>query len=160
MLKILAKIIILSLFSAAIYAGTVPGTLAVTATVAATCIVATLPVAFGILTSFTVNNDATGTINVTCTNTAPYTVALDIGSGSGATFAARKMTSGANTMNYTLYTATARTTIWGDGTNSTSTVPGTGNGAVQNLTVYGRVPIQTQPALGVYADTVNVTVSF
>ena len=67
------------------------------------------------------------------------------GPASGATVATRKMTSGAATVNYTLYSDSGRTTVWGN-TIGTDTVAGTGNGAAQTLTVYGRVPPQTTPA--------------
>ncbi|RUY19730.1 spore coat U domain-containing protein, partial [Mesorhizobium sp. M7A.F.Ca.US.001.04.2.1] len=57
------------------------------------------------------------------------------------------------------YRDTGRTQPWGI-TVGTDTVAGTGNGNVQNLTVYGRVPPQTTPAAGVYTDTVAITVTY
>lgn len=45
-------------------------------------------------------------------------------------------------------------------TIGTDTLAGTGNGNVQNLTVYGRVPPQATPAAGVYTDTVAITVTY
>lgn len=65
-------------------------------------------------------------------------------------------TNSALTLQYNLYTTAARTTVWDNVTG----VSGTGNGADQWNTVYGRVPAQTTPAAGVYQDTVNVTVSW
>jgi spore coat protein U-like protein len=71
------------------------------------------------------------------------------------------MTSGANLLNYSLYTNAARTTVWGDGSGGTSTVSNTGSGVAQNFTVYARVPLgQTSVATGAYADTVQVTVTY
>jgi spore coat protein U-like protein len=39
-------------------------------------------------------------------------------------------------------------------------VSGTGNGAGQTITIFGRVPAQTTPAPGTYTDTVTVTVTY
>jgi spore coat protein U-like protein len=96
---------------------------------------------------------------VTCTNSTPYEVGLDAGTGTGATIAARKMTASGATINYTMYQDPARSILWGN-TVGTDAVSGTGNGSAQALTVYGRVPAQSTPAPGAYSDTINVTVTF
>jgi len=105
------------------------------------------------------NVDQQSTLQVQCTNTTPYTIGLDAGAGTGATVGVRLMTSGANTVNYSLYSDGARSTVWGN-TIGTNTVAAIGNGAAQNYTVYGRVFAQTTPAPGTYTDTVNVTVTY
>ena len=105
------------------------------------------------------NVDQTSTLQVQCTNTTPYNVGLNAGTGTGATVAVRKMTSGANTVNYSLYSDSARTTVWGN-TVGTDTVAATGSGASQSYTVYGRVTAQTTPAPATYSDTVTVTVTY
>ena len=64
------------------------------------------------------------------------------------------------TVTYGLYKDNARSQVWGDAATPGSTVAGTGSGAVQNLTVYGRVPAQTTPSAGLYTDTVVVTVTY
>jgi spore coat protein U-like protein len=69
------------------------------------------------------------------------------------------MTSGGATVNYTLYSDSGRTTVWGT-TIGTNTVAATGSGAAQSYTVYGRIPAQTTPAPGTYNDTVTVTVTY
>jgi|SRR5262245_14205463 len=141
-------------------AATATSSFSVTITLAATCTVASPnTLDFGTQGVLSANVDQTTTFTVTCTNTTPYTVALDAGTGSGATVATRKMTSGAATVNYTLYRDAGRTNVWGV-TTGTDTVAGTGNGAAQTLTVYGRVPSQTTPAPGTYTDTINVTVTY
>ena len=101
----------------------------------------------------------TSTVQVQCTNTTPYNIGLDAGTGTGATVAARLMTSGGNTVTYSLYEDPAHTTVWGN-TVGTNTVAGTGSGASQSYTVYGQVPAQTTPAPGTYTDTVTVTVTY
>jgi spore coat protein U-like protein len=67
--------------------------------------------------------------------------------------------SGSNFINYALYRDSARTANWGN-TVGTDTVSGTGTGANQSLTVYGRVPAQTTPVAGTYTDTIVVTVTY
>ncbi len=62
-------------------------------------------------------------------------------------------------MNYTMATDVNQTSNWGN-TIGTDTVPGTGNGALQPYTVYGRVAAQTTPVAGNYSDVVAVTVTY
>jgi spore coat protein U domain-containing protein, fimbrial subunit CupE1/2/3/6 len=154
----------LLLFSQIVLAGTAAGTLSVTANVADTCTVAASGnlLAFGAYTGAV--NNASGSIRLTCTDGDTYTVALNAGSGSGASFANRVLTnpSPAGTLNYNIYTTTGRTVIWGDGTGTTATVTGMGNGAAQTLTPFGQIPAgQTATVTpGNYTDTVTITVTF
>jgi spore coat protein U-like protein len=143
-----------------LYAATATTTMTVQMTITATCTInsaATLN--FGTQGVLSANVDQTSTIQVTCTNTTPYNIGLNAGTGTGATVATRKMTSGATTVNYTLYSNSTRTTVWGN-TVGTDTVAATGNGAAQSYTVYGRVPPQAAPAPGTYTDTITVTVTY
>jgi spore coat protein U-like protein len=104
--------------------------------------------------------DATSTITVQCTTSAPYNIGLNVGAGSGATVTTRLMTSGAsNTVSYSLYQDAAHTLVWGP-TIGTNTVASTGTGASQAFTVYGHVPSQTTPPAAVYNDTITVTVTY
>jgi spore coat protein U-like protein len=142
------------------HAASTTTTFAVQATITATCTInSASTLNFGTLGVLAANTDQTSTIQVTCTNTTPYNIGLDVGTGSGATVAVRKLTSGGATVNYTLYSDSGRTTVWGN-TVSTDTVAGTGSGSSQNYTVYGRIPAQTTPAPGNYADTITVTVTY
>ncbi len=71
------------------------------------------------------------------------------------------MTSGANLLNYALYTNSGRTTLWGDGAADGAAFSGTGDGTAQASTIYGRVPSgQTSVPIGSYADTVAVTLTY
>ncbi len=63
-------------------------------------------------------------------------------------------------LTYTLYSNAGRTTTWGDGTTYGAQVSGTGSGANQSLTVYGRVPASQSPTPGSFTDTVVVTLSY
>lgn len=106
--------------------------------------------------------NGTGSVDVTCSLglAVSYTISLSAGSGS---FANRKLISGANFLNYNMYTDTGRTTIWGDGSAGTSTVSASfliWVGGAQSYTVYMSVPGgQNQPA-GTYIDTPTVTVTY
>jgi spore coat protein U-like protein len=133
-------------------ASTVGGSLATSATVTANCTVSTTPLAFGNVDSTSASNvDATGGLSITCTNGSAWTASAGVGAGSGASYASRKMTAG----------SAARTTVWGDGTASTGTIGGTGNGSAQSVTVYGRVGGgQNGVPVGSYADTVAVTITY
>ncbi|WP_246526766.1 Csu type fimbrial protein [Plastoroseomonas hellenica] len=139
-------------------AATATGTFQVTATVQATCLISANPLAFGTYTG--TQTDATTTLAVTCTNTTPYTVGLDAGTATGATVTTRRMTGPASAfLNYALFSDSARTINWGN-TVGTNTVAGTGSGAAQTLTVYGRVPAAQFVAPGAYVDTITATITF
>ncbi|MEI3806533.1 spore coat U domain-containing protein [Agrobacterium sp. CCNWLW32] len=104
--------------------------------------------------------DATSDVIVQCTASTPFSLGLSAGAGSGATVANRLMTSPAGaTISYSLYTTAAHSTVWGN-TVGTDRQTGTGTGAPQTFTVYGRVPAQTTPAVGVYTDTVTATLNY
>jgi spore coat protein U-like protein len=141
-------------------ATSVTSTFAVQMTVASSCVInSTTTMDFGTVGVLTANQDTSSTLAVQCTNTTPYDVGLDAGIGTGATVAVRKMTNGSKTINYSLYTDAARTTVWGN-TVGTDTVHAIGNGASQSYTVYGRAPAQTTPAAAAYTDTITVTVTY
>lgn len=142
-------------------AQTATDSFSVTATVIDACLIAANDHSFGNYSSVSGSNlDATSTIDVTCTNGTSYDVSLNAGTTAGGTIAARLMTDGSNTLGYNLYTSAARTTVWGDGTGASAIVSGAGTGALQSLTVYGRVPASQAAPVGGYSDTVTATVSF
>ncbi len=139
-------------------AATATSSIAVSATVQATCVNTATALAFGTYSG--VQADATAVVTVTCTNSTPYNVGLNAGTAAGATVSTRKMTGGASVfLNYALYSDAARTVNWGT-TAATDTVAGVGSGAAQPLTVYGRVPAAQFVAPGAYADTIIATVTY
>lgn len=141
-------------------AATATTTFSVQAVIQAECLInSATSLDFGTTGVLAANVDASSTITVQCTNTTPYNIGLDVGLGAGATVATRKLTNGGATINYSLYSDAPRTTVWGT-TIATDTVAGTGNGAAQAVTVYGRIPAQTTPAPGTYTDTITVTVTY
>ncbi|MCP4071578.1 MAG: spore coat U domain-containing protein [Hyphomicrobiales bacterium] len=114
---------------------------------------------FGSAGILAANVDATATLSVQCTNTTPYDIGLDAGVGSGATTAVRRMSAGAETVDYLMFSDAGRITNWGNNV-STDTVTGAGDGSAITHTIYGRVPAQTTPSSGTYQDTVTVTVTY
>ena len=150
---------LLQLVSAS-HATTTTSTFTVQATIIASCTInSASTLNFGSIGVLTAAVNQTSTLQVQCTNTTPYNIGLDVGTGTGATVAVRKMTSGANTVNYSLYSDSGHTVVWGT-TVGTNTVAATGNGAAQSYTVYGQVPAQTTPAPATYTDTITVTVTY
>ena len=113
---------------------------------------------FGTASLLTANIDASSTLSVRCTNTTPYTVALDGGLSAATDPTLRQMVKGALKITYGLYSNATRTTAWGSGAGAT--VAGTGSGSSQSLTIYGRVPPQASVPPGAYSDTVIVSVTY
>ena len=128
-------------------------------TIAAECIVgAVSDIDFGTHGILATNIDGSTDINVTCTNSTAFSVALDKGL-TGANTSARVMTGPGAPVSYSLYSDAARSSNWGN-VYPNDTVQGTGTGSAQTLTVFGRVPPQAAPTPGAYSDTVRVTVSY
>jgi spore coat protein U-like protein len=153
-LKVTVAAACLLQFVSASFASTTTSTFATQIAIAASCTInSASTLNFGSQGVLIANVDQTSTLQVQCTNTTP---GLDAGTGTGATVAVRKMTSGSNTVNYSLYSDSGRATVWGN-TVGTDTVAATGSGASQSYTVYGRVAAQTTPAPGTYSDTVTET---
>ena len=99
--------------------------------------------------------DGVGTINITCDKNPGGIAKLGTGSG---TLAQRHMLNGANVLNYNLYTTSARTQIWGDGSGGTGTV--SFKTTSNSLPVYGRIPALQSVQPGLYSDSIVVTISF
>lgn len=142
-------------------------TFGVSLTIIAECVInSTATLAFGSLgvlggSGGVTPNDATTTIAVQCTNSTPYDIGLDAGTTAGGSTTTRKLlnTVTTDTVNYKLYSDSGHTTNWGNAVG-TDTLHKTGNGASQISTVYGRIPAQTTPIPGTYADLVTVTVTY
>ena len=148
---IAAALLLTSSFASAL---TASNTFQVTATVISSCTVSGTTLNFGnTIDPLAAASplDATSTLSVTCSNTTPYTVALNAGSRS---------------LPYQLYLDTGRSSVWGDGTASSATVPGTGTGtgtgtgSEQTLSIYGRLPSLANVAPGAHTDTVTVTIPY
>jgi spore coat protein U-like protein len=141
---------------------TLTGTLPVSASVSHTC--QNLVVASLIHGSYdpasAADNDAQSTLSVQCTNTTPISFSASTGIG---TLAQRQMGSGTNRLDYNLFTNSARTNVWGDGTGGTSTIAAVGAGllAATSIPIFSRIPKgQSSVVPGSYSDSIVVTVTY
>lgn len=141
-------------------AATQTSNLNVTATVAGACSVTTSAIDFGqVSTTVTSNVDAQGAVNLLCVSGTGYSVTAN--GGGGGAIANRRLISGASLLQYQLYTDSARTTIWGDGTSNGQAISGTGTGTTLSIPVYARISGDRSAAQpGTYNDTVVVTVTY
>jgi len=147
---------------AAVYSQNKQANFDVTMKIVADCSISASGIDFGqkpgVLTQAITGSSA---INVTCTNTTPYNVGLNEGTGTGSTGTSRYMSgTGANTgtVQFNLYRSQG-SGLWGD-TQGTDTMSGVGNGTLQTLTVYGEIPVQTTPMPDSYKSSVTATVYF
>lgn len=159
---LIVSLAVLGLSAKEASAATATATLTVTATVARTCIVSNSTLAFGSYNPLVASpTDNTATFTVACTRNTPTTIGLN--TGTNASGATRRMTDGGGSpsfLSYELYSDAARTTVWGNGAGSWTTLtPPTS--APQTLTVYGRInALQDVPSTTTYSDTVTITVTF
>ena len=147
------------------HSATTTTTFAVTATVQSTCSATAAALAFPNYTPGGGAQVGNTSISVKCTKNTPYTIALNGGTTTGGTIAQRLMASGANTLQYNLFTTAAFAQVFGDGSGTSKTVAGTGAGvATANaVTVFGQLPdnATNQAAVpGNYTDTITVTVTY
>jgi spore coat protein U-like protein len=148
------------MFSLPAVAATTLSTMGVSATVQSTCLNTVTNLTFGTYTGVQV--DATATVTVTCTSTTTYSVGLNAGGGTGpvATVATRHMNGPAAAgLAYTLKSGSQEGANWGN-TPPTDTVAGTGTGAGQAITIYGRIAAAQFVTPGAYTDTVTATVTY
>lgn len=143
-------------------AGTsVPFSFKATATVTNNCFISTSPLAFaGDNRVLNAAVRTTGSMGVLCSAGSPYQISLNGGSVANNP-GARRMAgaAGGDTIRYEI-SNTLDGPVWGDGTNGTGMVTGTGSGVQQTLRLYGRVPAQKTPSPGDYKDTVTATLMF
>lgn len=103
---------------------------------------------------------ATTVLQVACTGGTSYNVGLNAGTGAGATVTSREMTGPAGALlHYNMFSNSSYSVNWGN-TVGSDTVAGTGNNAIQNLTVYGQIPAGQSVAVGNYADTIVATLTY
>lgn len=111
--------------------------------------------------------NGTGTITVSCSVILVGLLAswtLSLSPGSSGVYTTRRLSSGAATLNYNLYTTAARTTIWGNGSGSTGVVSDSrlllvGSSSTP-YTLYGRIPALQNARAGAYSDSIVVTVLY
>ncbi|WP_375249657.1 spore coat U domain-containing protein [Sphingomonas sp.] len=127
---------------------------------------------------FTANSDATSTILVTCSPQLPYQVysapsSYATGSGDSAQRRLRGYFSGGNiySIPYNISSVSAGGTNYPTSTSSSAIISGTGTGAQQTLTYYGRIASGEEAQdsngnryataeAGDYSDTLTFTVNY
>jgi spore coat protein U-like protein len=138
------------------------------------CSVSTTGITFGVYdpASATDKTNNSGTVTITCSTTSRptgTTATITLSKGSG-TFAQRLMKNGNYSMNYNVYISLPPgASVWGDGTNSTSTNSwvgaadsgGTFGTVSQTFILYGQIPaLQYNVVPGSYTDSLTVTVTY
>ena len=135
-------------------AATQTANLGVSANIAGTCSIGVGSMAFGAYSGSVLNSSATFTFN--CTSGIGY--AISAGNGNNFSVTRRLTSGGANYLGYARYTDAARTNSW-DATNG-HTIPGSGSGADQTITVYGQIPASQSANTGNFNDTVQMTITY
>jgi spore coat protein U-like protein len=141
-------------------AATATATMPVSATVPVSCTAAAgTSMAFGNLTTTLAlavsQADTTGTLTVTCTNGASYSIVA--GDGNNYSSGWRMANGSSQYVTYSLYSDSGRSTAF---PRSGTTLGGTGTGAAQTVTAYGRIPAQTAGGSGSFTDSVTFTVTY
>jgi spore coat protein U-like protein len=145
---------------------TATANLQVTATIAASCSIATTPVAFGTIPTNGSQVSTDGTINVTCSTGTVAVVTLDEGvnklgySSPSNPFRTMKHSSAASVIPYFLFSDNGNTDF---GTNVGAQNTLIGTGAEQSINVHGTARVDEMmdfPVPGSYADTVVATVTY
>ena len=129
----------------------------------ASCSISASNINFGSVANLTSVHNLSGSLSATCTTAAPYSIAMNAGSTTGNTIAARKLSlngAGAGVVSYQLYRDSGPVNVWGDGTGGSVTYSGSGSGSAQTIPFYVQVPSQATPSPGTYKDTVTTTITF
>ena len=125
----------------------------------------TVPVlTFGVYNPVTTGNtDSSMNMTFQCSISLGATVTLS--TGNSGTYTTRYMVGGRENqdkLNYNLYSNSTRTTVFGNGTDGTST-----HGQLNvlplvptNLPLYGRIPAKQNVSAGSYSDIIGLSISF
>lgn len=134
---------------------------------APTCTVTTTGINFGVMNFQNLADvDSTGTVEIACNNpNISYAVLISSGAG---TYAQRRMSANGHGLGYNIFTSSAYTSVWGDGTGGSITVSGTvsSNTNGQNNrglhTLYGRIPLASirEAYSASYTDVLSVTITY
>ena len=136
-------------------------TLTVNASVSNNCTISAAAIAFAaydpVVANASTNLDGEGRVTIACTKGAVPTIAL--GAGANASGSVRRLASGAEMLNYELYSNSSRSTVWNGGAGLLTTTAAPSK-APRDFTVYGRIPGGQDVAAGSYTDTIVATVNF
>lgn len=125
------------------------------------CNINTTAVSFPAYSALSAGNDlGSGSLALSCDG--PDTVVIALTAGGGGSFNPRAMTlaGGSSKLNYNLYSDSARTSIWGDGTTYPVVTIVYGNAPPPAIPVYAQIFAGQDVAPGKYMDTITVNYSF
>jgi spore coat protein U-like protein len=153
------------------FAGASPqtGTLNVSASVAASCVVVGGNMNFGAYdpsgTNFAAPLDVDGSLQIRCTKGTVAHVWLGQGAnpnGGSCSAPVRQMASGAERLQYDLYRTAARTAAvtWGCTAATEALYTSAASNVNGTMTVFGRVPQAQDVSAGSFADTVSIDITF
>jgi spore coat protein U-like protein len=139
--------------------------MSVSATLVDTCLVTATSLIFPNYVPAAGTLKATSTISLRCTNGVQYGVGMSAGTTAGESYAQRLLANGANTLQYNIYTSSAYSAVWGDGSGTTQIVSGNAAGFATpiTLTVYGELPDSAANQVAVpgnYSDTILVVLTY
>lgn len=159
-------LVVAGLASSASFAATTSGSVSVTATIGANCILTTVPMAFGVYDPLSATpKNANGQVQLVCTVGAAPSVALDTGlNPSGAQ---RRLGSGVNMLNYDIFTpaTNAASAACAYTTAYPAVAPGFAltaapSTASRTYNLCGQIPALQSVPNGSYVDTVTATITF
>lgn len=109
--------------------------------------------------------DSTTSVSVRCTRTGgPQNVSVTLGLGASANSGqtiVRRLRAGAESLDYNLFRDSGRSAVWGPtaGVDASTMTLSVANNASQDATfvIYGRIPALQNAAVGLYSDSVPIT---
>lgn len=111
--------------------------------------------------------DASSTVSVTCSALATGSnIAYDISisKGNSGTYSERELMSGVSTLAYNLFTNSARSVVWGDGSGMSTSVSAaytlSSLSRTDHFDIFGRIPAEQNVPVGQYTDILTVTIAF
>lgn len=163
MKRTVLSLIAMAVISVPAFAAQQSANLNITASVAANCTITTSPVAFGaydpVSANAATNLTASGSVNVACTKGTPATI--DLGNGGSFSGGTRRMASGTDFLNYSLFKDAALSQAWGSGiAGGTTAAYNAATKNVTSVTVFGMVPAAQDVTVGAYADVVVATINY
>lgn len=124
---------------------------------------------FGGISSVAQNKDVisssgAGSIIIRCTKNVSVTVALNNGVNASGSISGGRFLKNADTnetLRYQLYQDSGFSNIWGSGSNGGAVRTVVADGSIQTYPIYARLfSTTTLPSVGIYTDSIIVTVSY
>ncbi|CNK10472.1 MULTISPECIES: spore coat U domain-containing protein [Yersinia] len=111
-----------------------------------------------------VSSQNAGSIVIQCSGTPSLTLALNSGANTAGNIASGRRLLNSSTgeyLSYQIFQDSARSIIWGDGSNGGATQIISGNSTLQQIVLYAQLfASSTLPTAGNYTDTLLVTITY